>query len=247
MLIGRQAEWTALQNAHGAAREGRPRITVVRGPAGIGKTAMVDELARGAVCNALVLRSTKMGPSAGCAAEELLRTLIDEAPPPPSSALDLFRRVSGSKTLEITSKLLGAIPGASVVTAAFKIALIVGRKDAVPTPVALSAQPVDRISLGARILAATATERPVLVLVDDAQWLDEQSVAMLARLATRTDQACHLHVVLAQRPSSGDPLLTNEPLNAIPMHGSRLVSPRMLHAQASDAAVEIVPAASKVP
>lgn len=45
-LIGRHVELAQLRAARGRAREGRPTTAVLRGPAGIGKTALLDSLIR---------------------------------------------------------------------------------------------------------------------------------------------------------------------------------------------------------
>src|SRR6266508_3705403 len=56
-----------------------------------------------------------------------------------------------------------------------------------------------RISLGALgVLAAAADERPVLCLVDDAQWLDQASAAAIVFVARRLE-AERLAIVLAAR------------------------------------------------
>ena len=43
-LIGRNAEWHALLNAWRAAAAGRPRLFLIRGEAGIGKSRLAEEL-----------------------------------------------------------------------------------------------------------------------------------------------------------------------------------------------------------
>ena len=43
-LVGRHDEWHALLNAWRAAAAGRPRLFLIRGEAGIGKTRLAEEL-----------------------------------------------------------------------------------------------------------------------------------------------------------------------------------------------------------
>src|SRR5438477_11666656 len=43
-LVGRHAEWHALLHAWHAAAAGRPRLFLIRGEAGIGKTRLAEEL-----------------------------------------------------------------------------------------------------------------------------------------------------------------------------------------------------------
>ena len=61
-LIGREKECTVLDNLLASAREGRSAALVIRGEAGIGKTALV-EYAVSAADDFLVVRFTGAGPS----------------------------------------------------------------------------------------------------------------------------------------------------------------------------------------
>jgi DNA-binding CsgD family transcriptional regulator len=91
--------------------------------------------------------------------------------------------------------------------------------------------PVDRLSIGAAVLsllAAAAPAAPLLVLVDDAQWLDEASAHAL-RFAARRLSVEGIAMLIATRPGSafeldggGLPTLAVEPLDDVA--GRRLLA-----------------------
>ena len=78
----------------------------------------------------------------------------------------------------------------------------------------LSAPPPDRFLVGLAaltLLAGAATNRPLLVVVDDAQWLDVESAQLLAFVARRL-QADRVAVLLAVR----EPVAVDDPLTGLP-------------------------------
>src|SRR5690242_6662197 len=91
-LVGRRRERSLLAGAAESAARGESRTLVLRGPAGSGKTALLDELAGGAR-EATVLRATAVEtetvlPFAGL--HELLRPVLselDRLPAPQAAAL----------------------------------------------------------------------------------------------------------------------------------------------------------------
>ena len=137
MLIGRDAACARVDELLLQGRSGRSGALLVRGEAGIGKTALLDyavERAEGTtIVRALGVESEAELQFSGLL--ELLRPLLDqlaEIPPPQADAL--------------------------------RGALGLGSADA-----------VDRFTIGAatlNLLATAAESRPLLVVVDDAQWLD---------------------------------------------------------------------------
>jgi DNA-binding CsgD family transcriptional regulator len=166
-MVGRSAERTRVERLVGAAAEGRGGALVVRGEAGIGKTALLAHAAAHAAADLLVLRAT------GSEAEVEL---------PFSGLHELLRPVLG---------LLDDIPERQA--AALRSAFGLGP--------ALDA----RLLIGAgtlSLLAAAAAERPVLCLVDDAQWLDGASADALA-FAARRVEADPVLLLFAAR--EGDP------------------------------------------
>lgn len=149
-LRGRETECGQLRDLLTAARTGHSRVLVLRGEAGIGKTALLDYLADSApdfqVIRAAGVEADMELAFAGL--QQLCVPLGDgmgELPEPQRAALDIaFGTSSGS------------------------------------TP--------DRFLAGLAVLgllAGQAVQKPVLCLVDDAQWLDRVSAQTLGFVARR--------------------------------------------------------------
>ena len=150
MLIGRDEELARLHRVLTDARLHRSGSLVLRGEAGVGKTALLDE-AIDAADGFLVLRAVGVAaetavPFAGL--DALLRPildLLDTIPPAQAQAL------RGALALEATE----------------------------PNGLAAYAGALSLLS------AAAADRGPVLVVVDDAQWLDPLSIQALTFAARR--------------------------------------------------------------
>jgi DNA-binding CsgD family transcriptional regulator len=148
-LRGRDRECQALDGLIAEVRSGA-QVLVLRGEAGVGKSALLDHAAAGAE-NFLVTRVTGVESDmelAFAGLQQLCAPLLghlDELPEPQRAALDVaFGRGLGD------------------------------------TP--------DRFLVGLAVLslvAAAATDRPLLFIVDDAQWLDVVSVQTLGFVARR--------------------------------------------------------------
>jgi DNA-binding CsgD family transcriptional regulator len=150
VLRGRSAECAVLDELLEDARAGQSGVLVLRGEAGIGKTALL-EYAVDSASDLTVLRA------AGVESEmELAFAALHQLCAP---LLDQFDRLPGPQ------------------------------RDALQTTFALSAGPVpDRFFVGLAVLgllSEVAEERPILCVVDDAQWLDEASAQTLAFVARR--------------------------------------------------------------
>jgi DNA-binding CsgD family transcriptional regulator len=151
-LVGRTPESEQIAAALDEAARGRGRALVLRGPPGIGKTALIEEAVRGAH-GFRVLRTRCQESEAGlpfAALSDLLRPVLECLPivPPPQRA-------------------------------ALRAALALG------PPVA-----PDRFAAYAAalsLLGAVAHETPVLLVVDDAQWLDAPSREALIFCARRIE------------------------------------------------------------
>ncbi len=149
-LIGRGDELAALEGVLAAARTGQSRVLVLRGEAGIGKTALLEHVAaRAAACRVARtagVESERELPYAGL--QQLCAPFLDRLehlPPPQRTALGT----------------------------AFGVA---------------AGDPPDRFLVGLAVLtllADVAEDRPLVCLVDDAQWLDQVSAQTLAFVARR--------------------------------------------------------------
>jgi DNA-binding CsgD family transcriptional regulator len=149
-LRGRRAECAVLDGVLAAVREGESRALVVRGEAGVGKTALL-EYAVAAASGLEVMRTTGVEsemelPFAGL--HQLCAPMLD--------------RVVG-------------LPGP--------------QRQALEIVFGLSAEPPpDRFLIGLAVLSLlseVAAERPLVCVVDDAQWLDEASALTLGFVARR--------------------------------------------------------------
>lgn len=166
-FVGRSTERSQLDGLLARVRAGESEALVIRGPAGIGKTAMLHYTAR----QASGFRVVQLG---GVEAEM-------ELP---------FAGVH---------QLVAAIPG---------------RLDSLPPPqrdalmIALGSaagEAPDRFRVGLAVLSlvsAVAEERPMLCLVDDAQWLDAASAQVLGFVARRV-RAESVALVISAREAAG--------------------------------------------
>jgi DNA-binding CsgD family transcriptional regulator len=162
-LHGRTSECAALDTYVQVARAGDGQTVVLRGEAGIGKTALLEYVA---------------GRSEEC---WVLRAVGIE------SEMELpFAAVH-----QLSQPLLEGLEH-----------LPLPQREALETAFGLSAgEPPDRFFVGLALLgllAAHAEERPVVCLVDDAQWLDRASVQALSFVARRLRAEC-VAIVLAER------------------------------------------------
>ena len=149
-LRGRRAECAVLDRLREGARAGRSGVLVVRGEAGVGKTALLD-YAIGSASDMRVVRAS------GVESEmELAFAALHQLCAP---LLDRLERLPAPQrhALEIT---FGLSEG--------------------PAP--------DRLFVGLAVLgllSEAAEERPLLCVIDDAQWLDRASAQALAFVARR--------------------------------------------------------------
>ncbi len=149
-LIGRAAERAALDRLAAEIRDGRSVVLVVRGDAGIGKTALLDHLSQ-AHDDLSVIRLS------GAAAEANL----------PFAAIQRLAQSAGA--------IYDALPAPQ--RAALRVAVGLD-----------SGPPPDRFLIGLAVhslMGAIASRGPLLLLVDDAQWLDQESIDAMAFAARR--------------------------------------------------------------
>jgi len=178
-LRGRSSECALLDDLVSAIRRGESRSLVLRGEAGIGKTALLEYLVASAaeltVLRAVGVESEMELAYAGL--QQLCAPLLDRRgrlPAPQRQALEVVFGVG-----------VGAAP--------------------------------DRFLVGLGVLsllAEAAEERPLLCVIDDAQWLDQASALTLAFVARRL-LAEPVGIVFAAR----DPGEALAGLSALEVHG----------------------------
>jgi DNA-binding CsgD family transcriptional regulator len=182
-LLGREGERAVLDGLVAGAREGRSGALVLRGEAGIGKSALLDYAAARAH-DVTVVRALGVESEAELEFSALLdvcRPLLDWLAYLPARQADALRGALG----------LGPC------------------------------RPVDRFAIGAatlNLLATASAQAPVLVLVDDAQWLDRSSADALLFAARRLDRE-RVAVVLAAREDDAGPRFEAPGLDSLALGG----------------------------
>lgn len=180
MLLGRQAEVERLESLIAATRAGSGSAVLLRGVAGVGKTALLDHAATSAT-DLVVLRATGIPGEAEVAFAGLLeavRPLLDRLPELPAPQRDVL------------AGALGLAPAAE--------------RDRFLTGAATRA-----------LLLVAAADRPVLVCVDDAHWLDIPSLEALLFAARRLTGA-RVFTIFAARDDP-HPALDTARLEVVPV------------------------------
>jgi DNA-binding CsgD family transcriptional regulator len=178
-LCGRASECAVLDDLVSAIRRGKSRSLVLRGEAGIGKTALLEYLADSA-SDLTVLRAVGVESEmelAFASLHQLCAPLLDRLETLPAPQRDALQVVFG----------LHAGP------------------------------PPDRFLVGLGVLSLlseVAEERPLLCVVDDAQWLDQASALTLA-FVTRRLLAEPVGIVFAAR----DPGEELQHISELEVHG----------------------------
>src|SRR3954470_13822365 len=164
VLLGRAAERELLDRLLENVRAGRSAILVIRGEAGVGKTALLHYCARQA-------SGFHVARIAGVESDmELPFAALHELCAPMLGRVDALPKLQRTALGVAFGLSLGDVPDRFVVALA---------------------------ALG--LLAEVAAQRPVLCLVDDAQWLDGESAQVLGFVARRL-LADSVAIVFAVRP-----------------------------------------------
>jgi DNA-binding CsgD family transcriptional regulator len=175
-LLGRNDEFASLDRVLDDAREGRGCVLVVRGEAGVGKSALLDYVAEQA---------------SGC---------------------QLARCAGVEYEAELMLAGLQQLLGASMPDHSAR--LPAPQRDALRVALGMQQGPApDRFLVGLAtlgVLCDMAEERPVVCLIDDAQWLDRASIQVLAFVGRRL-AAERIALVFAVREPS-----TTQELDGLP-------------------------------
>ncbi|XSF16909.1 AAA family ATPase [Myxococcus faecalis] len=197
-LYGREPEQQALRAARERVRRGGSELVLLSGAAGIGKSALVHELARDALPGDRLLTG-KFNQLQGTvpyaafvqAFQGLMRELLEESPP----SRDFWRE-----------RLLGALgPHARVITDVVPaLEVLLG-----PQPVPPALGPVEAAArfhlLFQSFVQSLATPRHALILfLDDLQWADPGSLHLLESLCTDPGSR-HVLFIGAWRPQEVGP------------------------------------------
>jgi len=192
LFVGRVAELQHLHDALGRACDGQPGVAAVTGPSGIGKS----ELIRRFLADAGDRLPDLVTLSGRCHLQEVvpynaLDGIVDEL----SRVLfglsqeDLAHVVPAhSRALLQLFPVLGRVPG------------LIGSSD---LPMAIDAVAARRLAFAAfrELMQNLAALRPVVLWIDDAQWGDADSAALLAQLIQSSAPSA-LMVILSYRDES---------------------------------------------
>lgn len=149
-LLGRRSECEMLDQMLADVRTHQSRVLVLRGEAGVGKTALMDYLAdTSAHCRVVRVAGVEAEMELAFAGvHQLCGPMLDHVGDLPGPQRDALRTAFGLATGEAADRFL---VGLAVLS----------------------------------LLAAAAEERPLVCLVDDAQWLDQVSAQILGFVARR--------------------------------------------------------------
>ncbi|WP_275078467.1 AAA family ATPase [Parafrankia soli] len=201
-FVGRQEELTLLRSRARTAAAGRGGVVLVTGPAGIGKTRLVEEALREGA------RPPTSPPAGASAAVQVGRgySLPDHAAPalwPWQQALRALAR-RGGRPARISSAvdlLEGAgscdAPGDAASAAAVRFAALAAVADAV----------------------LTAAAEPLVIVLEDLHWADTNTVELVRQVAGGIVDS-HLLLIATMRAEAGDvmrELSRLDSVNAVPL------------------------------
>jgi predicted ATPase/signal transduction histidine kinase len=192
-LQGRAPDIALLTGAYARAAAGRGQLLLISGPAGIGKSSLVNELyrvtaaSRGRVATGRCDQLLRGEPfdAVHQALQHLVRQTLEEGETETALLRERLQVVLGANT----AVLAEAVPDTRA---------LVGAQP--PSPPLSSSESSNRLHLVlARTLQAFATpERPLVLFLDDLQWTDSATLTLLRTLA-RDPATRHLLLVGAYR------------------------------------------------
>ena len=181
-LVGRKLEWDRLTRCWRDVEEGRSRLVLVTGEPGIGKTRLVEELSAWCTHRGALVASARAYPTEGDLGYGMVISWLRT----PAVAAQLRR--AGTAHLAELARLLPELG------------------DRPPTGGgAVDAAEQRRRLFDALARALVAADRPTLLVADDAQWCDEQSLQLVHYLV-RVHAAHPLLVVATVRREELDDL-----------------------------------------
>jgi PAS domain S-box-containing protein len=218
-VLGREAEIAALLAAWEQAADGRPALVTVQGPAGSGKTALVEELA------AAVARRRGFFVAARC---ERGRSEVPYGVL--ATALHaLVRQVLSGSDAEVAAwrRRIGDALGDAlchVVDIAPRLALAVGDRPAPPLLPPAEVQHRMHQALRQFLHACADPRQPLVVFLDDLQWVDDATLPLLRNLLDGAD-GTPLLIVAAWRDD--EPTATLQAAVAALQEGAQTLSLRL--------------------
>jgi DNA-binding SARP family transcriptional activator len=166
-LVGRDREWDALVQAWRTAADGKGRVALVEGDAGVGKSRLADDLIRWVSANGgTVLRGRAYDVRGGAPFGTIIEALRCGVDAPGLAGTDPQWLAEVARVVPELRTRFPALANLSAPTSADGWRLFEGI---------------------AQLLIALTEEAPVAVLVDDLQWCDADGCALLHSLIRRLD------------------------------------------------------------
>lgn len=166
-LVGREREWEALTRAWRRVTDGRSGVAVIEGEAGLGKSRLAGDFLRWVGAGGgTVLRGRAYDVRGGAPLGGIIEALRSAVDAPGLAGTDPQWLTEVARVVPELRARFPALGSVSAPTAADGWRLFEGI---------------------AQLLAALAEEAPVLVLIDDLQWCDSDSCALLHSLIRRLD------------------------------------------------------------
>jgi class 3 adenylate cyclase len=194
-LVGRDSELRAMRERWSRAEQGRMVITALAGPAGIGKSRLVEELIAIEEIPAARVARGRSYPYASRSPWEPIAELFR----------DLYEVDPGAGAREAAERMIASALGGSEPHPG-ALSLVLGESVA-DAPDLVTLSPAERVELVRdaviRCLAAAAGERRLLVL-EDLHWADHATLEFLEHLLSLTVDAPILLVLIARPPLPGE-------------------------------------------
>jgi DNA-binding SARP family transcriptional activator len=165
-LVGREREWEVLKRAWESLGEGGSRVVVVEGEPGVGKSRLADDFLRWVTSRGgVVLRGRGYDARAGAPFGAVMESLRGTLDAPGLAGVDADWLAEVARVLPELRRRFPGLPDASA-----KVAPADGWRlyEAV-----------------AQVLLALAEETPIALMIDDLQWCDADSCALLHFLVRR--------------------------------------------------------------
>jgi len=194
-LVGRSPEWHALLNAWHSAAAGRPRLFLIRGEAGIGKTRLAEELIAWSRLNDITAVSTRCYAGEGRLAYAPVASWLQSEP-----LQSVLLRLDGSWVSDV---------------ARLHPAILAARRD-VPAP-GRQLESWQRLRFFEALAHTFRSAAPLVLVVDDLQWADGDSIEWLQYFARSVSGARCLIVGTVRAEEEQD----NPPLGRLLHHLAR--------------------------
>ncbi len=189
-LVGRTLEWERLQDAWHYTLEGHPRMVMLSGEAGIGKTRLAEELVAWVDRQGVVTASAYCYPAEGALA---------------------YAPVASWLRADVFKPVLGALADTWLIEVARFVPEVRGERPDLPDQGPLSESWQRQRLFEALARAILSVRQPLLLLLEDLQWCDRESLEWLHYLL-RFDPHAHVLVVGTMRPEEVE---TSHPLESL--------------------------------